>query len=151
MEFFKNILSPEEIKRAIVELEESKETISLGTVTLPDPKIIISLMEHWSSRVDTVLKLDIEVNGAPSENAKFLNYHRGFTYLEFLDLFNDHIEEQEYPHYPIFNQVRKRKGGINTKKQRYTYLFRYQANEDDYLELYLEEGGKTVLDFSLGN
>jgi hypothetical protein len=150
MEFFKNILSAEEIKRAITELKDGKQTISLGTVTLPDPKTVISLMELWCPRVDTVVNLDIDLNGSPSENAKYLSYNRGFTYLEYLDLFNDHIEEHEYSHYPIFNQARKRKGGINTKKQRYTYLSRYQANEDDYLELYLEEDGKTVLDFFLG-
>jgi len=150
MDFFKNILSAEEIKRAITELKGNKETISLGTVTLPDPKTIISLMELWCPRVDTVVNLDIDVNGTPSDNAKFLNGHRGFTYLEYLDLFNDYIEEHEYCHYPVYNQVRKRKGGINTKKQRYTYLSRYKANEDDYLELYLEEGGKTVLKFFLG-
>jgi len=150
MDFFENILSAEEISRSITVLQDDEDIISLGNVTLPNAKTVISLMELWCPRVDTVVKLDIEINGSASEKAQYLNFHRGFTYLEFLDLFNDHIEEQEYPHYPVFNQVRKRKGGINTKKQRYTYLSRYQSTEDDYLELYLEEGGKTVLDFFLG-
>jgi len=150
MKFFSNILTPNEIKCVLIDLREADDAISLGTVIQLDPKKVISLMELWCPRVDSIIELDIEVNGAPSENARYLSYHRGFTYLEYLDLFNDHIEAHEYPHYPIFNQLRKRKGGVNTKKQRYTYLSRYQANEEDYLECYSEEGDKMVLDFFLG-
>lgn len=151
MKFFTEIIRSHELEEILSDSPlHGQNNISIGIVSGHDPEKVKKLMELWCQRVDTIFQMDIEYHGFPSEKAKYLNAHRGFTYFEFLDLFNEHIEEQEYPQYPVFNQLRKRKGGINTKKQRYTYLSRFDANEEDYLKLYLEEGGTVLLNFFLG-
>lgn len=151
MEFFTEIIRQNELEKILSYSPlHGQNNISIGIVSGHDPEKVKKLMELWCQRVDTIVQMDIEYHGFPSEKAKYLNAHRGFTYFEFLDLFNEHIEEHEYPQYPVFNQLRKRKGGINTKKQRYTYLSRFDANEEDYLKLYLEEGGAVLLNFFLG-
>ena len=83
MKFFMNILRREELKLILSEGQD-QSNVSVGIVSAYDPKKVISLMELWCSRVDSIVELDIEVNGKPSKNAQYLNYHRGFTYLEFL-------------------------------------------------------------------
>lgn len=149
MQFFKNIIRPNELDSILGE-SGIEDSISVGHISVFPPQKVIRLMELWCERVDTIVQLDIEVNGTPSEKARYLQAHRGFTYLEYLDLLNHHIEAHEFPYYPVFNQVRRRQGGINTEKQRYTFTSRYTNDEEDYVKLLLEEGHQMVLDFFLG-
>lgn len=149
MQFFENIIRPYELD-LILSPSVDQDTISVGNVSDYDPEKVKRLLELWCERVDKIVELDIEIHGQPSDKARQLMHHRAFTYFEYLDLLNHHIQEHEFPYYPIFNQVRRSRGGINTEKQRYTFTSRYTNEQEDYLKLLLEEGHDSMLKFFFG-
>lgn len=149
MDLFKKIITAEEIYQ-ILATQDTSDSIPIGEITEHEAQKVITLMNLWCERIDKIIALDIEVNGKPTWRTNEINPSRGFTYHEYTDLFNKHIIPDEFPFYAIFNQLRQKKGGINTEKQRTHFTFHYELHEDDYVRILLEQGYHHVLSFFFG-
>ncbi len=121
----------------------------MGELVSYDPAIVIALMDLVCPRVDKVIQMDKEVNGGHTRYTRKANKHRGFTFKEYGALHNKHITEEEFPYYPVFNQLRRNKGGIKFEKQRTHFISRYEYNEEDYVKILTEQGFKDTLHFFL--
>ena len=113
----------------------SIEGINIGKLISYNPEVVNSFMEIWCYRVDKLIQLDKDTNnGIATKYSHILNFVRGFTFREYQALFNKHIEEKDFPFYPVFSQFRKKKGGINSEKQRVDILFDYEYDKEHYVK-----------------
>lgn len=140
------LISPQEAND-ILELKiEDIEAIELGELANFDTHTVIRFFEVWCSRIDKIIEIDKELNkGIPTWRSHSANRWRGYTYLEYQDLFNIHIEAEQFSHYPIFSQLRKQKGGINTAKQRANFTSKLDCNEESYLTSLCENSFEPLL------
>ncbi len=144
---FSRIVREQEIINLFAEELPNGQDIYLGELVGYGSGYIIKIMNFWCSRVDKIVQLDKEVNGKPTWRSHELLQYRGFSYQEYTALFNKHITVEEFPYYPVFHQLRKQKGGINSEKQRNAFALRYDFNEDDYIRILSEQGFEALLQF----
>ena len=145
--FFKKIVKKGELQR-IFELDNSVDNIRLGRITEVDPKQLIACLNLWTRRIDLIIQMDKDCNkGKPSWISHKANYWRCFTYSEFSALFNSHVTPDQFPFYPVFSQIHKRKiGGIKTEKQRTDFILQLTYDEETYSEI-LHKHFPTLLQF----
>ncbi len=139
MDFFKNIIRPEEAEELFC-LHAKEDTLSIGELVDVEIEHTKKFMMVWCERIDKLVSWDEDVNGHRTSYSKSALKWRGFSFDEYMALFNPHIVPEQYPFYPVFNQVNRRKGGINTEKQRRDITFRYELNDDDYYRLLIDQG-----------
>lgn len=149
MKFFSNLIRPTDLDHLLNKIYGFEDGINTGDLISYDPLVVLPLMRLWCRRVDNLIKIDKEVYGHRSRYAHIANSFRGFTYEEYEALFNKHIIEEEFPFYPVFNQLRRKEGGINFEKQRSYFTSRYEFNEEDYVKILCENGFEPVLSFFL--
>lgn len=147
--YFENIIKPKELERLFSLHGIGENNISIGELVSYDTEIVKKVMLLWCKRVDNIVEMDKEVFNQPSRHARYLLYWRGFTFEEAGALFNPNIAEEQYPFYPIFNQLRRNKGGINFEKQRYYFMSQYEYDSEDYVRLLCENGFEPLLSFFL--
>lgn len=150
MELIKNVIDKMGWESFLDSIESEEGDIPLGRTVLYDPDLTAKVFTRWSQIVDKVTCFDKEVNGTLSKQGKLLSYWRGFTFQEYGALFNQSITEEEFPFYPVFNQLRRKQGGINFEKQRHFYLSQYTYDKEDYVRLLVEENFAPFLTFFFG-
>ncbi len=139
------LIRDDEVKSIFGDLKT--KGIQIGELNYFEPEKVKSLMNLLASRLDKTIQLDKDVNVQPTWRSQEALSYRGFTYEEYGALFNSKIEEEEFPFYPVFNQVRKTKGGVTFEKQRQALIAKYEFNEQDYIRLLCDEDYKSILDF----
>ncbi len=144
MEFFKKIIRPAEVEQLFC-LNSGEESIPIGELVEVEPEVFMRFMDVWCQRLDKIVALDMELNGQKTFITEEVMKWRGFTYDEYSALFNQHIMPEQFPFYPVFNQLNRNKGGINTEKQRADVVFHYGLNEDDYYKILQVHGFGKVL------
>ncbi len=107
-------------------------------------------MSFWCRRVDKIVALDREVHSINSWRSEKNLQYRGFTYLEYEALFNTNIKPNEFVYYPVFQQLARKKGGINYEKQRTYFTSHYQLNKHEYVRILTEQGFDSLLNFFFG-
>lgn len=148
MKFFKQIAKVTNLD-FISDPTYSDEGIEVGELVTYDTNIIISFMKVWCQWMDRIISIDKDAHDQPTSFSHRANYWRGFTFEEFGALFNKHVDKEEFSYYPVFNQLRRDKGGINFEKQRYYFTSRFDYDQEDYIRLLIESGFKPLLDFFL--
>jgi hypothetical protein len=139
MQFFSKIIRPEEVE-ALFSLEKDGDDIPIGKLVDIEPNLLKKFMAIWSQRLDKIIQLDLDVNGRSTDITHNLLSVRGFSYDEYVALFNSHIVPEEFPYYPVFNQVNRQKGGINTEKQRLDFTLHYELSDEDYHRILKDQG-----------
>lgn len=121
------------------------ECIDLGSldfVSVPD--LINDFFERWTVQIDKKVKatqlLSDEKYG---KYYRWLVYERGFTYDEFLTLFDGEIKEKEYFYYPAYEFLQ-----ITTKEERKYLVNKYEKNVESYCQL-IQNCDLTGADFFL--
>lgn len=95
-----------------------------------DNDYVIDKMNDHCKLIDKKLrKVDLLTNGHTDYHDQLIA-KRGFTYDEYLWLFDGGLDENRYHHYPIFNFLK-----IITDVQRRYYTARYEASKEDYVKL----------------
>jgi len=121
------------------------ECIDLGSldfVSVPD--LIVAFFETWTARIDRKVKAtQLLTEKKYGELYRWLVYERGFTYDEFLTLFDGDIEEEEYPYYPSYEFLQ-----ITTKEERKYLVNKYEKNVEGYCQL-IQNCDLTGADFFL--
>lgn len=144
-----NLLLESDISKILAHFQSEEDGVSIGELVSYDPDVISALMTIWCQRVDKVIKMDKEVNGSHTHYSKIALHYRGFTYEEYAALFNPNISEEKFPDYPVFNQLRRDKGGINFEKQRHYFTSQYEYDKEDYTKILCENGFEPLLSFFL--
>lgn len=149
MTFWENLIPLSDMDRILDEVYEEKEGLLLGKLVSYDSDAVLPLMRLWCQRVDNVIKMDKEANGKPTQYSNIAILWRAFTFEEYHALFNPNIIEEEFLFYPVFNQLRKDKGGIKFEKQRHYFISQYEYDPKDYVRLLCENGFEPLLSFFL--
>lgn len=150
MELIKNIIDKMGWETFLDSIESEEGDIPLGPTVLYDPELAARVFTRWTQIVDKITDFDRDVNTTLSDQGKLLSYWRGFTFEEYGALFNKSITSEEFAFYPVFNQVRRKQGGINFEKQRHFYQSQYSYEKEDYVRLLVEEGFDSFLTFFFG-
>lgn len=113
-----------------IENETKEEGVVLGELVDHDEKRVIDFMATWCFRIDNIIEYDKKVNGEYTKVSEECLHNRGFTLSEYYDLFNSHIQEDEFLFYPVYQQM-----NISSFKDRDRVLLTYklQADTDSYL------------------
>lgn len=139
------ILGKEEIL-----LTQDNEGIELGEIVDVDIDLYKRFFNLWCHRVDNLIQIDKEVyGGVNSWRSDDLIKYRGFTYTEYIDLFNDHITADDYLIYPVFQQLNK--SGIKTERQRGNFTSHYNQTDDDYIRILQDSGAGKILPYFFGS
>lgn len=139
MQFFDKIIRPEEVFD-LFSLTHEIEDIPVGMLVDIEPQMLKKFMDVWCLRLDKIIQLDLDVNGMATAITHNLLAVRGFSYDEYVALFNTHITPDEFPYYPVFSQLNRHKGGINTEKQRLDFTLHYELSDEDYQRILREQG-----------
>ncbi|WP_421795365.1 type IV secretory system conjugative DNA transfer family protein [Haliscomenobacter sp.] len=145
MEFFSKIIRPGEIEE-LLSLIREENTIPIGKLVDIQPEVLRAFTNVWCARLDKLIQLDVDVHGAPTMITTKLKAVRGFTFDEYKALFNQHIVPEDFPYYPVFNQVNRHRGGINTEKQRLDVTMLYDFSDEGYLRILRDQGYIQALD-----
>ena len=149
MHFFEKVLNIIDFDKKLSSWQSFEEGISIGELVSFDPELVDWVFQVWCQIVDKIIKIDKEAFGQPTSSARLLLYWRGITFQEFGALFNPSITEEEFPYYPVFNQLRRDRGGINFEKQRYYFISQYEYDKEDYVKILCETGFQPLLNFFL--
>lgn len=117
-----------------------KKGIPIGDIVGIDNDVFVRYMDKWCESLDRIIEKDLELNNGLRYNEALQT--RGYTYSEFIDLFNDHIAQENYLEYPVFQYL-----GIDSEVQRRRFTIRYEPNEEDYLKSLKENGKEDLLVF----
>lgn len=117
-------------------LQRGEDEISVGEIVSYDVSLIIASMNRWCFVID---KLIDEAKYLENDHYYTLVAMRGFTYKEYRDLFNPHIEVEEFPLYPVFQALE-----IETRSQLHDFTHGKEYSHESYVEV-LKEGGYEIL------
>jgi len=117
---------------------QERSPIILGQRSSVDGDKLISLMNRWTQQIDKAVLMDVRLHGKPSKYSHALTAFRGFSYLEFLDLFNSHVTEEAFAFHPAYSQVKGRQGGIIKKKHLHSIQVKFEPSKESYRDC-LEE------------
>ena len=146
MNFFEKILPQNDLDSFFLKPSKGDGTI-VGDHQIYDPKILTNIMNVWCRRIDKVIRLDKKEHKRHTwRSVKALRW-RGFTFKEFFDLFNPKIDEDTFVYRPVFNQVNKKDGGIETEEERQFYLNKFQYNEESFVKALQEADLSELLEF----
>ncbi|MEL7120698.1 MAG: DUF87 domain-containing protein [Bacteroidota bacterium] len=123
------------------EVSLSNNGIEIGHILDIYEVTLKKLFNIWCFRIDKLIGLATNL----TYRDELLKW-RGFTYSEYLDLFNNNIPEQEFVRYPVFYQCERSsdriKGGIKTLRQKERFILKYklEPNEEGYKKAIQESG-----------
>lgn len=145
-DFIQKALQPNEIANIVRYPKELKQGVTIGDFASFNVEMVKRLMQVWCNRMDTLIRLDKEANqGNPTWKSHFASTWRGFTIVEYFDLFNIHIRTEDFSFYPVFAQFRKKQGGIVSAKQRAYYQSLLTQNEESYIQALMLAGLEPLL------
>lgn len=122
--------------------EDSIDMGSLDFASAPD--LIVEFFDMWVKKMDRSVNIaNVLTNEPYGEEYRRLMYERGFTYDEYLTLFDSDIAEDEYPHYPVYEFLQ-----ILTKEERKFLVNKYEPNVEGYCNL-IQDSVRGGTDFFL--
>ena len=126
-----SIIQDSEIQYIVEETygRNHEDTTFIGNAEVTEV-VIVKCMNLWCKRVEKLLRKIEFLSDKQSKQYRYVLSQRGFTFSEYLRLFDSHIKEDDYGFHPILKFLK-----IQTDTQRRYYTSIYENNPKAYVQL----------------